>query len=325
MADTIKIGSLDISSFKVGSDDCKVYLGDTLLYPQNQHDYSQDYLTFSAIEDVQIKFSATTSSNALYYSTDSGSTWTKLSRTSYTPVITSGAKVLFKGSGNTYYSGGDYKGIGTFIVSGGTVNVEGNAMSLLYNDNFVGEDTFTANHMGIFKFLFYNCDKLIDAKNLSLPATTMASSCYQSMFMGCTSLTAAPAELPATTMASRCYQSMFMGCTSLTAAPAELPDNTTDCMYACNSMFMGCTSLTTAPILRTQKLRYGFYQSMFKGCTSLNSITCLATDISAASCTDTWVTDVASSGTFTKASSMTSWTTGTNGIPTNWTVVDYSG
>lgn len=32
MADTIKIGNLDISSFKVGSDDCKVYLGDTLLY-----------------------------------------------------------------------------------------------------------------------------------------------------------------------------------------------------------------------------------------------------------------------------------------------------
>lgn len=35
MADTIKIGSLDISAFKVGSSDCKIYLGDTLLYPQN--------------------------------------------------------------------------------------------------------------------------------------------------------------------------------------------------------------------------------------------------------------------------------------------------
>lgn len=34
MADTIKIGSLDISAFKVGSGDCKIYLGDTLLYPQ---------------------------------------------------------------------------------------------------------------------------------------------------------------------------------------------------------------------------------------------------------------------------------------------------
>lgn len=33
MADTIKIGNLDISAFKVGSGDCKVYLGDTLLYP----------------------------------------------------------------------------------------------------------------------------------------------------------------------------------------------------------------------------------------------------------------------------------------------------
>lgn len=32
MADSIKIGNLDISSFKVGSSDCKVYLGSTLLY-----------------------------------------------------------------------------------------------------------------------------------------------------------------------------------------------------------------------------------------------------------------------------------------------------
>ena len=28
----IKLGNLDISSFKVGSDDCKIYLVDTLLY-----------------------------------------------------------------------------------------------------------------------------------------------------------------------------------------------------------------------------------------------------------------------------------------------------
>lgn len=46
MADSIKIGSLDISSFKVGSDDCKVYLGDTLLYPQSQPQTLQ-WVTFS--------------------------------------------------------------------------------------------------------------------------------------------------------------------------------------------------------------------------------------------------------------------------------------
>ena len=39
MADSIKIGSLDISAFKVGSSDCKVYLGSTLLYPQSTTQY----------------------------------------------------------------------------------------------------------------------------------------------------------------------------------------------------------------------------------------------------------------------------------------------
>lgn len=46
MADTIKIGNIDISAFKVGSDDCKVYLGDTLLYPQSQPQTLQ-WVTFS--------------------------------------------------------------------------------------------------------------------------------------------------------------------------------------------------------------------------------------------------------------------------------------
>ena len=46
MADSIKIGNLDISAFKVGSDDCKVYLGNTLLYPQSQPQTLQ-WVTFN--------------------------------------------------------------------------------------------------------------------------------------------------------------------------------------------------------------------------------------------------------------------------------------
>ena len=62
---------------------------------------------------------------------------------------------------------------------------------------------------------------------------------------------------------------------------------------------------------------------MFQGCTNLNYIKCLATDISARYCTDDWVNGVqTTSGTFVKNQSMTSWTTGDNGIPTNWTVQD---
>ena len=44
MADTIKIGNLDISAFKVGSDDCKVYLGDTLLYPTTPPTFNGKWL-----------------------------------------------------------------------------------------------------------------------------------------------------------------------------------------------------------------------------------------------------------------------------------------
>jgi len=64
------------------------------------------------------------------------------------------------------------------------------------------------------------------------------------------------------------------------------------------------------------------YASMFSDCTRLNYIKCLATNKSASNCTYNWVTNVASSGTFVKNASMSSWPKGTSGIPTYWTVQD---
>ena len=87
-------------------------------------------------------------------------------------------------------------------------------------------------------------------------------------------------------------------------------------------MFNGCTSLTTAPELPASTLVGSCYNRMFYGCTSLSSITCYATNISADDCVTSWVDGVASSGTFKKPSNMSSWTTGTSGIPNGWTVED---
>ena len=142
--------------------------------------------------------------------------------------------------------------------------------------------------------MFYNCSSLTTAPEL--PATTLADNCYWSMFEGCTSLTTAP-ELPATTLADGCYWSMFEGCTSLTTAP-ELPATT---------------------------LAESCYEYMFYNCSKLKNITMLATNINATGCLSEWVSGVASIGTFTKASTMTSLPTGTNGIPNGWTVVDHDG
>ena len=165
--------------------------------------------------------------------------------------------------------------------------------------------------------MFRNCTSLTAAP--VLPATTLAASCYYCMFYGCSGLTSAPA-LPATTLSNSCYSSMFYGCKSLTTA-SELPASTmTSGCY--NNMFNGCTSLTTAPALPATTLAQSCYRGMFSGCSSLNYIKCLATNISASNCTTDWVNGVSSTGTFVKATSMTSWTTGANGIPSNWTVQD---
>ena len=58
---------------------------------------------------------------------------------------------------------------------------------------------------------------------------------------------------------------------------------------------------------------------MVKDCASLNYIKCLATDISASNCTGSWVSGVASTGTFVKKQGIT-WAEGISGIPTGWTI-----
>ena len=119
---------------------------------------------------------------------------------------------------------------------------------------------------------------------------------------------------------SDAFRGMFSGCTLLTTAPNLIIEYMPN--LCCYEMFKDCTSLTTAPDLTVTKLKPYCYQSMFQNCTSLSYIKCLATDISAANCTNGWLNNVSSTGTFVKDPNMSSWTTGDSGIPTGWTVVD---
>ena len=189
-----------------------------------------------------------------------------------------------------------------------------------YCSNLTNSPALPATTLGesCYNYMFYDCSSLTTVPSL-LPATTLPANCYQYMFYGCTSLTTAP-ELPATSLSNSCYANMFENCTSLTTAPSILPATTlaTSCYY---DMFYNCSSLTTAPELPAATLVEYCYEYMFWSCTNLNYIKCLATDISASNCTKSWVYGVASSGTFVKHPSMNSWTTGNNGIRSNWTVV----
>jgi hypothetical protein len=252
------------------------------------HDYSGDYFTIEALEDGV--FNINRSHNDLYYSMDKGETWIPSVETGIT--LSSGDTISFKWimqdtqPGETAWS--------TSPIKYNTIAFKtyGNYLSMVYGDDFA-TGTSLENKV-VIPGLFYECTGLVDASNLKLVATQLGKHSYENMFLGCTNLVAAP-ELPAEILAPGCYMSMFKGCTSLTTAP-ELP----------------------ATALYSQS-----YWEMFSGCTNLNYIKCLATDISASFCTRGWVDGVSSTGTFVKDAN-TTWPTGPNGIPSNWTVVDAS-
>ena len=251
------------------------------------NDYSKQYLTFVARENGTISFNIWKSMGtdmiaSISYSTDNGKTWTTTNNTDnkeehlvITVNVSEGDKIMWKGDAQQtgYNDEDDYVDyVGSFFSSDCEFDVKGNVMSLLYGDDFKGE--VTLEYDGQFTMLFYDYDgenecKVVNAKNLSLPATTLVDGCYQGMFQGCTSLTTAPSVLPATTLATYCYSNMFEACTSLTTAP-QLPA-TTLAGSCYEHMFYGCTSLTTAPSLPATTLAIYCYNNMFYNCTSLTT------------------------------------------------------
>ena len=162
--------------------------------------------------------------------------------------------------------------------------------------------------------MFLSCLSLTKAPEL--PATTLANSCYRNMFQDCQSLTKAP-ELPATTLASGCYTSLFLSCQSLTKAP-ELPATTlTDYCYA--FMFKGCQSLTKAPELPATTLDNNCYKSMFSGCQSLKEVRISATRTETGALNE-WLSGVSTTGDFYCDPNATIFPTDSaSGIPANWT------
>ena len=226
-----------------------------------------DYMKFVALEDAQFSLDKSRSANITYlaYSIDNGKTWVKETGSLYyweltTPVVKKGNAILWKGKGNAF-NGSSFSATGKF-------SAKGNVMSLLYGEEDFEQKTEFNNSYNSYVFycLFKKNTNLVDAGELKLPATTLASSCYSYMFEECTALTKAP-ELPATTLADACYENMFSGCTALTKAP-ELPATTlADKCYS--DMFNRCTSLTKAPELPATTLANLCYSGMFRGCTSL--------------------------------------------------------
>lgn len=204
-----------------------------------------------------------------------------------------GDKVMFRGE-NTRLA--NQNGItNATVFTPMNCYVYGNVMSLLYKDNFSKKNSFPEGSKYTFANLFRDANLMYNHpyKTLVLPATTLTNYCYTGMFYNCMNLTKAPG-LPATTLAEGCYKSMFQGCTSLTTAPDLLAE----------TGVLNC------------------YQSMFYGCSNLTSVRCYINPNGKNTYTSTWLSGVASSGTF-YAKSEKNWNLyPTSGIPSGWTRVD---
>ena len=192
-----------------------------------------------------------------------------------------GDKVSFRGNNAAYAKHSAYSTSHSFFYCDEDCYLYGNVMSLVNATGFAVESQLTQPYA--FYQLFANKTHILshDTKELLLPATSLSSQCYDSMFEGCTGLTRAPA-LPAEHVAQYCYQEMFKGCTGLTDVPDLSAINLAS--YCCKSMFEGCTSLQKAPALPAESLAMECYQSMFCGCSSLTTPPALPATTLASSC-----------------------------------------
>ena len=265
---TIRLGGRNI---------VKVKLGDVVIWQKTTEPVvGPDYFYIESLGDgntVSVKNQGNGNTDnvtpTLEYSKDKSTwntitfDWTSGNHTTELPVkLNTGEKMYFRND-TRKFSNDYYK----YITFSSTVssNVGGDIRTL---SNYLDVNSETTAQSNMFRNLFKDNKYIVNASNLRLPYTTLASYCYSNMFRGCSSLTTAPA-LPATTLAETCYSEMFRGCTSLVNAP-KLPATTlADSCY--HYMFYGCTSLVNAPKLPATTLAENCYYSMFGDCTSLTT------------------------------------------------------
>lgn len=338
-----------------------------------------NYLCFSALEDGTFTLSIGKNLSAtefayVEYSIDGGTTWVKTNNinstavTVTTPSLTTGSTVLWRGSGNrtsTYNSASD----SCIFSSSGAFDCSGDILTLLHGK--------APNPLLKKQYMFYSLfsgSKISNAEDLIISCQKAGQRAFMNMFNGCSYLTHAP-SIEATECDASCFENMFINCTSLINPPPYI-NATAFSSRTCYAMFLGCKVLTTTPVMEIRSVDTYTFQSMFEGCSSLAStnilinsstvttytyyhmyrncgllssdivlpalilasncyremfendkkisyIKMLATNISASNCLFYWVNKVATNGIFVKHIDATWTTVGTSGVPSNWRIIYY--
>ena len=291
--------------------------------------YAIKPLTFRVTVGGNISFS-----NVIYFSTDGGKSWSKL--TSGTNLFAhTGDVVSWAMSGTPTPT--SYSGIGTFSVSNGArFTVEGNPMSLIWglkddkpdwvythpdDDYYLPQVSLPSGINGYaFKNLFAGCGGVTDASNL-YTKINQGDHGFEMMFAGCTNLEVPPKDVYIS-YTYACY-GMFSGCTSLkTIIPMNSTGGTAG-TYACENMYSDCTSLTEGAIPgSTPSTRsYGY---MYQRCSNLRRVHA-NWRYKPTRGTDGWSLNVASSGVMVLPVGANWYEMDEDYIPMGWAVIDENG
>ena len=293
-----------------------------------------NYLKFTTVDDNGSTYAF--SNSGLEYSIDGGE-WTTLSANTNTPNVPKGSNIRFRG----HLIPNGSKGIGTFSSSG-KFDAEGDLMTLLYGEYYVGQTNKYANYM--FGELFMDSN-VVDATNLVIP-NAMGDYYYYRMFYRCMSLKSAPL-LPFSQVGYNSCNSMFFKCMSLTTiqpmtiesintrsmtsmfnncqslVDASMITITSEKSRSCYNMFNMCKNLKKSPIIKGD-ITSSSCERMFYGCSNLSDVTYLGTTSPSSSNSRNWMQNVAATGTFYMRQDAT-WdstvTRDANGIPEGWTIV----
>lgn len=249
-----------------------------------------NYLKFTTVDENGSTYAF--SKSGLEYSIDGGE-WTTLAANTNTPNVPKDSNIRFRG----YLEPNGSEGIGRFSSSG-KFDAEGDLMTLLYGEYYVGQTGKYADYM--FRQMF-TLTKIVNAYNLVIPynSGSYSYSCYY----------------------------MFNFCSELEVAPKELKGDTYVSNYSFYQMFGNCPKLTKTPIIWYTFPAYDSMSNMFVNDTLLSEVYLMQTNNNNhvdSLRSGNWLKGVAATGTFYMSQDATWDSTvsrDANGIPAGWTIV----
>ena len=244
MANEIKLGTLDISAFKVGSADTKVYLGDTLVYPSFQGKWLATY-TGGTTSSAECDASSAITQNEI--------TLTDLVTVKIGNCVTSIGDSAFQ----------DCSGLTSATIGNGVTSIGQYAFASCRSL------TSVAIGSGVTSIGFAVFSQCRSLPSIVIPSSVTSIS--NNAFYGCSGLTSCTIGSGVTSIGNRAFE----GCSGLTSIviPSGVTSIGNRAFAACSGLTSITVNATTPPTLGSNTVFDGSSCNIYVPCESVSAYT----------------------------------------------------